>query len=528
MDATVKQEFIVSNPSAPNPSSLAMICVSIGRGRHRHVIAEYRHLVDQGAKMVELRLDYIKGDVNVRRLVADRPAPVIVSCRRGADGGKFAGDERQRLLLLRTAVAEGVEYVDLEADVAASVPRFGKTKRIVSFHDFRKTPDDLDEIHRRLCRLDPDVVKISTMANHPHDNPRMLELIRRSGTPMVGVCMGDIGTPTRVLAGKFGAPFTYATFHHERVLAPGQLSFQQMTETYHYDRIDAETEVYGVIADPVGHSLSPMIHNVAFRHYELNKVFIPFRVPREDLSRFIDEAPALDVRGLSVTIPHKEEVMKKLTEAGAAAAGIGSANTVVFDGKKRKGYNTDHRAAMESLEAALGGPEAAKRKLRGRTALVLGAGGLGKAVAYGLTRRGMNVVVADASARQALLLAQRFDCRTVEWSARHSVSPDLLFNCTPVGMHPNVDETPFDKHHLRPSTVVFDAVYNPENTLLVKEARGRSCLTITGVEMFVRQACRQFELFTGREGPADLMRETIRRAIGAAKFSEGRGARGEG
>ena len=141
-------------------------------------------------------------------------------------------------------------------------PRFGRTKRIISLHDFRKTPDNLDEIHRRLCELDPDIVKICTMANHPHDNLRMLELTRRSKVPTVGLCMGDIGIPTRILAGKFGAPFTYATFHHERVLAPGQLSFQQMTEIYHYDQIDADTEVYGVIADPVGHSLSPLIHNV--------------------------------------------------------------------------------------------------------------------------------------------------------------------------------------------------------------------------------------------------------------------------
>jgi 3-dehydroquinate dehydratase / shikimate dehydrogenase len=495
-----------------------MICVSIGRGRHRHVIAEYRHLVDQGARLVELRLDYINGEVNLKRLVADRPCPVVIACRRTVDGGKFAGSEEQRRLLLRAAIAEGVEYVDLEDDVAASIPRFGRTKRIVSLHDFRKTPDNLDELHRRMCQLDPDIIKLSTMANHPHDNLRMLELTRRSKVPTIGLCMGDIGIPTRILAGRFGAPFTYATFHHERVLAPGQLSFQQMTETYHYDRIDADTEVYGVIADPVGHSLSPLVYNVAFRHFNLNKVYIPIRVPREDLSRFIDEAAGLGVRGLSVTIPHKEEVVRKLTEADGAVRGIGAANTVVFDGKKRLGYNTDYRAAMESLEAVLEGPEEAERRIKGKTALVLGAGGVGRAIVYGLTRRGANVVISDGVARQALVLAQRFECRSVEWASRHSVVADLLFNCTPVGMHPNVDETPFEKHHLRPSMVVFDVVYNPENTLLVKEARSRNCTAVTGVDMFVRQACRQFQLFTGKEGPSDLMRETIRRSIGAAKY----------
>ena len=190
---------------------------------------------------------------------------MVISCRRPADGGKWAGSEEQRQLLLRTAIAEGVEYIDLEDDIAAGVPRFGKTKRIVSFHDFRKTPDNLDEIHRRLSQCDPDIVKISTMANHPSDNVRILDMVRKAKVPTIGLGMGDIGVPTRILAGKFGAPHTYATFHHERALAPGQLSFEHMTQVYRYDQINAETEVYGVVADPIGHSLSPLIHNAAFR-----------------------------------------------------------------------------------------------------------------------------------------------------------------------------------------------------------------------------------------------------------------------
>ncbi len=330
--------------------------------------------------------------------------------------------------------------------------------------------------------------------------------------------MGDIGTPSRILAGKFGAPFTYATFHHERALAPGQLSYQQMTEIYHYDQINADTEVYGVIADPIGHSLSPQIHNAGFRHCNLNNVYIPIRVPREDLAQFIDDAPALGIKGLSVTIPHKESVVQTVDRGRRRGGRHRRRQHRAIHGKKRLGFNTDYRAAMASLEAAVADGDDPLRKLKGRTALVLGAGGAGKAVVYGLVRRGVHVVVADAVARQALTLAQRFDCRTVDWGTRHSVSADLLFNCTPVGMHPNVDETPFEKHHLRPSMIVFDAVYNPEHTLLIKDARSRNCTVITGVDMFVRQACMQFELFTGQPGPADLMRETIRRAIGAAKY----------
>jgi 3-dehydroquinate dehydratase/shikimate dehydrogenase len=494
-----------------------MICVSIGRGRHRHVIAEHRHLVEQGARLVELRLDYISGEVNLRRLLAERPSPVVISCRRPEDGGKWSGPEEQRQMLLRTAIAEGVEYVDLEEDIAGGIPRFGKTKRVISLHDFRKMPDDLEAIHRRMSRLDPDIIKLSVMANHPHDNVRILELVRQSPIPTIGLGMGDIGVPTRILAGRAGAPFTYATFHHERVLAPGQLSFQQMTEIYHYDRIDAQTEVYGVVADPVGHSLSPLLHNAAFAHLGLNKVYVPFRVPREDLAGFIDDAPALGLRGLSVTIPHKEEILPLLSEADGAVRAIGAANTVVFDGQTRYGYNTDYHAAMSSLEEAMNVAGRGEKSLEGRTALLLGAGGVGMAMAHGLTRRGAQVIVTDGLARKALALAKRLGCRSVEWSLRHGVSCDILVNCTPLGMHPNVDESPFDKHYLKPSMVVFDVVYNPETTLLVKEARGRNCTVVTGVEMFVRQACMQFKLFTGQEGPAELMRDVFRRTIGAAK-----------
>jgi 3-dehydroquinate dehydratase/shikimate dehydrogenase len=506
----------------PLTSPLSMICVSIGRGRHRHMVAEHKHLVEQGARLVELRLDYINGEINIKRLIADRPCPVVITCRRPADGGKFQGAEEERLLLLRTAIAEGVEYVDLEEDVAGKIPRFGQTKRIISYHNFRHTPENLAEIHHRLCSLDPDIVKISTMVNHPRDNLLLLRLSQQSKTPTISLGMGDIGVPTRILAGKFNAPFTYATFSHERALAPGQLSFQQMNEIYHYDHINAETEVYGVIADPVGHSLSPLIHNAGFRHFGFNKVYVPFRVPREDLARFLDDAPALGVCGLSVTIPHKEETIKKLTEADEAVRGIGAVNTMIFASGKRRGFNTDYRAAMSCLDEVLrSGPlkqEKEEHLLRGKTVLVLGAGGVGKALVFGLSRRGANIVLADINPKAAAALAKNFHCRVIDWGARHTVTADLLFNCTPVGMHPNVDETPYEKHHLRPSMIVFDVVYNPESTLLVKEARGRNCTVITGVEMFVRQAALQFKLFTGKEGPAELMRETIRRAIGAAKY----------
>jgi 3-dehydroquinate dehydratase/shikimate dehydrogenase len=495
-----------------------MICVSIGRGRHRHMIAEHKHLVEQGAKLVELRLDYINHTVNLKRLISDPPCPIIVTCRRQADGGKYAKSEDSRLMLLRSAIAEGVDYVDLEDDIAGSIPRFGKTKRIVSHHDFRKTPRNLQEIWEHLASLDPDIIKLTTMANHPRDNVRMLELVKNAKIPTAGFCMGDMGTPSRILCGKFGSPLTYATFNQERALAPGQISFQQMTGIYHYDAINADTAVYGVIADPIGHSLSPQVHNAAFQEAGANAVYVPFRVPRHELEPFIADAPKLGVRGLSVTIPHKETVVARLTQADHAVKGIGACNTMVFDGDAIAGYNTDYKAAIDSLENALGEVGAEHSPLADKTALVLGAGGAARAIIYGLKRRGANFVVASRTFERSEQLAAKYKGRAITWGQRHGVAADILVNCTPVGMHPNVDETPFDKHRLRPSMLVFDTVYNPESTLLIKDARAQGCEVVTGVEMFVRQAALQFRLFTGQTAPAKHMREVLKRAIAAVRY----------
>jgi 3-dehydroquinate dehydratase/shikimate dehydrogenase len=291
-----------------------------------------------------------------------------------------------------------------------------------------------------------------------------------------------------------------------------------MTQVYRFDQINADTEVYGVVADPIGHSLSPLIHNAAFAQLGLNKVYVPFRVPREDLGQFIDDAPALGIRGLSVTIPHKEEVLKKLTSIDDAVRGIGAANTVILNGPARNGYNTDYHSAMTSLEEAMEIAPGTEKPLAGKTAMVMGCGGAGAAVTYGLLCRGAHVLLSDIAGRKAEAMAERFGCVAIDWADRHKANLDILMNCTPVGMHPNVDETPYEKHHLRPSMVVFDAVYNPENTLLIKDARSRNCDVVTGVEMFVRQACMQFKLFTGQDGPAEVMRDVIRRTIGAAKM----------
>jgi len=496
-----------------------MICVSIGRGRHRHVIAEHRHLAENGVKLVELRLDYIQGEVQLKRLLKDRPCPAIVTCRRKSDGGRWERSEEARLQLLRLAIVEGADYVDLEHDIAGSIRRYGQTNRIVSHHDMLRTPTDLAHLHAKMVALDADVVKIAAMANHPIDNLRMLELVRAAHVPTVGICMGDIGVPTRILSGRAGAPFAFATFNDERTMAPGQLGWRAMRDLFRFDSIGPATRIFGVVADPVAHSLSPIVHNAAIAAAGVDAVYVPFRVPADQLDEFLAEAGRWPLTGLSVTIPHKEAVLACCTDRDDLVKAMGAANTLSFSPTGISATNTDAVAAVESLEAMLAENErlATGQGLGVKTALVLGAGGAARAVAFGLKQRGVEVTITARTGERAKRVAADVGCKAVDWAGRHRMPHECIVNATPIGMHPDVDQTPFEKEHFRPYMVVFEMVYNPENTLFIKEARAAGCRVVTGVEMFVRQAAIQFRTWHGVEPPVAVMREALKRATASAK-----------
>ena len=483
------------------------------------MMAEHKHIVEQGAQLVELRLDYIRRPVDLKRLMAEMTSPIVATCRRREDQGLWQHSEADRVMLLRSAIANGVDYIDLEMDVASQIPRYGNTQRIVSYHNFEETPDNLEEIHHEMTKLDPDVIKVVTMANNPVDNISALRLCRDSEIPTVAFCMGEMGMISRILCGKFGAPFTYATFSEERPMAPGQLSFEVMENLYRYDDIDEKTEILGVIADPVAHSLSPQIHNAAIRKNELNMLYLPFRVPRESLGTFLSICPELGVRGLSVTIPHKERVLKSIDATSDEVAGIGAANTLVFTKKGVAGYNTDCEAAIESLRKGLDKKNPGEENVfKDRKVMLLGAGGVARAIAYGLLKEGAEVLICARDYKKSEALATALDCKSVDWIDRSKTECQALVNCTPVGMHPNMNDSPFDAEWFDKRSVVFDTVYNPEQTLFIKQAREADCLTVTGIDMFVSQAAKQFKLFTGTEPDMETIRFEIKRAISAAKY----------
>jgi 3-dehydroquinate dehydratase/shikimate dehydrogenase len=287
-----------------------------------------------------------------------------------------------------------------------------------------------------------------------------------------------------------------------------------MHKFYHYDEINSETELFGVIGDPIAHSRSPLIHNQAMRKCGFNGVYVPIRIAPDQLEKGLTDLDSLGFRGLSVTIPHKEAVLAKGFQCEEIVKQIGAANTLIKDSKEGwQAFNTDYAAALDSVKLGL----ASGDSLEGKRVLILGAGGVARAIGMGIMRAGGVLVVTSRTSARAKTLAEELNCRHVTWENRGVEYADILINCTPVGMHPKMDESPFHDNWLREGMIVFDTIYNPENTLLIKDAKMRGCTTVTGTEMFIRQAAAQFEKFTGKTANLEEIRETLRRGLSAAK-----------
>jgi 3-dehydroquinate dehydratase/shikimate dehydrogenase len=499
-----------------------MICVIIGRGRHRMVVEEWKQAAAAGAGMVELRVDCLRREPDLKRLLSERPTPVAFTVRRGADGGLWRGDEEKRQRLIREAIVLGVDYVDLEIDIASKIarPKFGQTKRIVSYHNFKTTPEDLEDLAKQMRDLDADIIKIAVTPRSISDASRLLDFTAHSNQtgPTIGIAMGDLGQFTRILGRKFGSPFTYAGFNPDRTFAPGLLSLGELDRDYAYNHIDKHTEIYAVIGDPIAQSLSPAVHNSAFRALGLNKVMVPLRVPAGTLAPSLSALVWLDLKGFSVTIPHKEAALSILEAIDPSVELTGACNTVVSHEGKWAGYNTDLPAAIGCLEDVLRGSlDTQVSPLMDKQVLILGSGGVTRAIAAGVGRLGAGAIICGRNEDRANKLAEQLSCRAVPWAMRAGTLCDVLINGTPVGMHPDVDSSPVPPAAFRPGMLVFDTVYHPENTLLIKQAREHSCATLTGLDMFVRQAAMQFKLYTGLDAPEDMMYQVVKERLGAAR-----------
>jgi len=508
--------------------------------------ADIRDAASAGADMIELRLDYLSDhdDASIRRLMAaagEFPGEVIATCRLAEEGGRCEGNETRRIALMERVALGGVDYLDFEyeawrrsAEVQKRIGRACKGNNdqgqarphlILSKHDFERTPADLGKLFEDLAREPCHVVKLAAHAERITDALAMLDALRGSAArrPTIALSMGETGILTRVLAKKFGALLTFASLASGKESAPGQLTIDEMRSLYRWDKLNPQTRVYGVIGCPVAHSMSPAILNGAFTAVEYDGVYLPMRVEPDyaEFKAFVDgciSRPWLGLRGCSVTIPHKQNLLRFVEQRGGEieplARRIGAANTLCVDpGRREDGsdtrvsaYNTDYRGAMDALCAGMDTSEAG---LSGAAVAVLGAGGVSRAIVAGLCDAGCRVTIYNRTAEKARRLAEEFGAAARPWERRKGLETDVIINCTSIGMWPKTDDTPLPDIRLNARTVVFDTVYNPIETRLLRSARACGCRTIDGVAMFVNQAAAQFARWTGRRAPADVMREIV-------------------
>src|SRR3989339_1627141 len=483
-----------------------MICIPIIANNLEDALHDMTE-ASKVADIVELRIDYIK-NVDLKRLLEKRTKPVIVTNRPIREGGKFDGSEEERIALLKLAVRLQADYVDVEHDGIQHIRRDTvhrvPTKIIVSYHNFRETPGDLTDIYKRLSQSGADIVKIVTHANNITDNVRIYQLLQQSQTTTISFCMGEMGIISRILYKRFGSYLTFASLQAGKESAPGQISIHELLNTYQAQKQDKRSAIYGLIGNPVSHSISPIIHNTLFKELNFNGIYVPFKV--DNIGDFMKEFRGLDVKGYSVTIPHKESVVNYLDAVDPIAKKIGAVNTIVNRGGQLVGFNTDCEAAIKVLEGVNQVCSKGERSfvltkdvhLKGKKVTLIGAGGVARAIAFGLKERQAQITIINRNYERAQSLARDVGCLCKKFDDLQALDTDILINATPVGMFPKINETPFDKNKLKSNMIVFDTIYNPIETKLLHDAKTQGCKTINGLSMFIHQAAAQFKLWTGQ------------------------------
>jgi len=488
-----------------------------------------------GAEMLELRTDYLESlcvDL-VKNLIADvktagdKPRPVIVTCRDKQQGGQIEYPDKLRVDVLCSALRAGAEFIDFEYDnflstdnqerIRLALSQSSRGRLILSAHNFKTKFDNISKLHRDILSVCPGTIpKLVYTANHINDCFEAFDLLHRSSDQRIVFCMGAAGLISRIIAKKLGSLVTFASINDESATAPGQLTIEQLKKLYRYDYINTDTELFGVIADPVGHSLSPAIHNACFSEKSMNKLYLPLLVEgdKHEFDLFMHNVTRrkwLNFEGFSVTIPHKQNALAYVWAnqgfVEPLAEKIGAVNTIVIGaGGKLKADNTDYSAALDAITVTL---KINRADLRDLPVAVIGAGGVARAIVAGLSDAGANIKIYNRTVERAEKLAGEFNCDFAPLDDLAGLDAKLLINCTSIGMHPNVEATPVPKEYLKRAMAVFDTVYNPARTLLLKEAKKKRAKTIDGILMFVNQAMAQFKLFTGTEGNPELMRKTV-------------------
>ncbi len=491
------------------PMRLPRICLALS-GDTSEDMLDTAESMARDNPFLEFRLDYLRQPLAAlpkihRFLETHQYVTAIGTCRRADNGGKFKGSLAAQLEVLTKARAAGCQIVDLELQSAlkakpeAIAHLRSRAGLILSFHDFRATRN-LDETLEKMLKIPADFYKVVTTATTLSDNVAMMKFLQtQSGKhALIGLCMGEQGIISRVLSVRAGSAFTFGAVdaHAGLKTAPGQISARDLRSIYRIDQVDAATRIYGVAGDPIGHSLSPVIMNTALRRENVNGVYLPLHAKTlKDLIHCVREIP---LHGLSITMPYKQAILAYLDNTDAHTAKIGACNTVVRGQEgKLYGFNTDIAGIIRPLEQRL--------SIENAKVLVLGAGGAARAAVFGLKERGAEVWILNRTAVKAQKLARQAKARTIKRADLRKIAFDVIINATPVGMG-NTRDCPLKDEEIQ-ARVVFDMVYDPVETRLLQVARAKGIAVIPGVEMFVQQAARQFEIWTGKPAPAgDMLR----------------------
>jgi 3-dehydroquinate dehydratase / shikimate dehydrogenase len=497
----------------PQPLSLPHICIAMGFADAQKLLEQARREVNAGECFFEFRLDYLaspeQGFPAIRKVMAAHPdCAILATCRRHQNHGKFNGSIDDQIRILNGAVDAGARAVDIEIEsaenVLARLEGFrGRTRLILSYHNYDGTPA-LEPVLRRMQRIPADAYKIVTTARKPSDNSRVLGLAKSHlRTPLVVLAMGESGFPTRVLATAWGGIFTYAAPNASEGTASGQVSARSMRHLYRVEKFSRAAKVYGVIAEPVRHSISPAVHNRAFQSHRLDAVYLPFLVQPSQLKDFFILADALPIAGFSVTIPHKQKILRYLDVVDPLARRIGAVNTVWKKAGKWRGTNTDAEAVTVPL--------ARKLRLSKSSILLVGNGGAARSAAYALKESGAKVSVVGRNPDRVRSLAKACGAESLMREQLTGRKFDAVVHATPLGMFPRTEGCFFPD--AIPAELVFDMVYNPIETALLRRATEQGLAVISGLQMFLEQAARQFEIWTGNAAPRTAMEKAALEAL---------------
>jgi 3-dehydroquinate dehydratase/shikimate dehydrogenase len=501
-------------------SSSSLICVPITETEANAFLASI-HEAERIADAIELRFDYLSAEAlpqliaGLSSRVARVSKPLILTFRPREQGGKrdlTLQDRRDFWRGLPPEIINSNGYADFEFDLVESLaneqPPAPWEKVICSWHDFEETPQDLIPRYDRMASSPAAVVKIATQANRIGDCLRVFELIEhaRGKKPVIALAMGLPGLMTRALALSRGAMLTFGSFRRGAESAAGQPTVAELRDLYRVKQLSRDSEIFGVIGNPVGHSRSPLMHNAALKALNRNGVYLPFE--GDDVGSFVcdfahPKTKKLDwnLRGLSVTIPHKLAVIPYLDFVDATARAIGAVNTVVIEGDELHGYNTDVAGAMRPLDEMI--------DVHGARVAVIGAGGSARAICYGLSQRDAAVTIYARELKKAQPLADEFKTRIATLDSFKGET-DVVINCAPVGMSGHSEGRSLLKpESLEGVKLVYDLIYAPEETALLRDAKRAGCRTLGGLAMLVWQAAEQFRLWTELEAPVDVMWRAI-------------------